>query len=60
MILIKAEYVTLLTVTVSLLSGWGGVFIAGYFSRRAIIDVIEKEHQVSLEKMMASERRDLL
>lgn len=60
MILIKTEYVTLLTVTVSLLSGWGGAFIAGYFSRRANIEVMEKEHQISLEKMKETERINLL
>jgi hypothetical protein len=56
----KTEYVTLLTVAVSLLSGWGGAFIAGYFSRKSSIDAMDKEYQLSLEKRNETERRELL
>lgn len=56
----KSEYVTLLTVTVSLLSGWGGAFIAGHFSRKASTDAIDKEHQIAVEKRKEEERIELL
>lgn len=56
----KAEYVTLLTVTISLLSGWGGSLISGYLSRKASTEIIEKEYKLSLQKRRESERRELL
>lgn len=56
----KSEYVTLLTVFVSLLSVLGGAFITGYFSRKASIDAIDREHKLSLEKRKESERLELL
>src|SRR5699024_9488759 len=56
----KAEYVTLLTVTISLLSGWGGAFIEGYFSRKASTDVIDKEYKLAIHKRKEKERIALL
>lgn len=56
----KPEYVTLLTVTISLLSGWGGAFIAGYFSRKASTDAIDREYKIAVEKRKDAERIELL
>lgn len=56
----KSEYVTLLTITVSLLSGWGGALISGYFSRKASTDAIDKEHKLEMEKRNETERIELL
>lgn len=56
----KSEYVTLLTITISLLSGWGGALISGYFSRKASTDAIDKEHKLEIEKRKEAERIELL
>ncbi len=56
----KPEYVTLLTVTISLLSGLGGAFITGYFSRKTSTDAIDREHNLAIKKRKESERRELL
>lgn len=56
----KPEYVTLLTVTISLLSGWGGAFIAGYFSRKSSTDAIDREYKIAVEKRKDAERIELL
>lgn len=56
----KTEYVTLLTIIVSMLSGWGGALISGYFSRKASTDAIDKEHKLNLEKHKEKEKTELL
>lgn len=56
----KSEYVTLLTVTISLLSGWGGAIIAGHFSRKASTDAIDREYKIAIEKRKDEERIELL
>src|SRR5690625_2679327 len=56
----KSEYVTLLTITISLLSGWGGALISGHFSRKASTDAIDQEHKLEMEKRKESESIQLL
>lgn len=56
----KSEYVTLLTVIASIVSGWGGAFIAGHFSRKASTDAIEKERDIEEKKNIEIEKRNLL
>lgn len=56
----KSEYVTLLTIIISLLSGWGGAIISGYFSRKASTDTIELEHKLEIKKRKEKERVELL
>lgn len=56
----KSEYVTLLTVVASIFSGWGGAFIAGYFSRKASTDAIDKERRIEKDKEKEKNKRELI
>lgn len=55
----RPEYVTLLTVTVSLIGSIGVAFITGYFSRKASTDAIDKEHRINHNKEKEREKREL-
>jgi|SRR5699024_3224374 len=56
----KAEYVTLLTVFASIVSGWGGAFIAGYFSRKASTDAIDKEREIRKDETRKKSEKNLI
>lgn len=44
----------------SIISGWGGAFIAGYYSRRAAIDALDKERSIGKEEKQKKKKRELI
>jgi|SRR5690625_2456714 len=56
----KTEYVTLLTVVMSTISGLGGAFITGHFSKKSASEAVEKEHSIERNKQRRKEKEELL